>query len=177
MYFDFDTEEQAADEDLGFMHLKVWEEGASSMQGTYTVPEGFQGAFVARVYNNYEKFTDTEPVTIPDEFLSGAAAEPPAEPSAEPSAAMPAETEEKSENREEEQWNTELDAAGTKEGSGRENSAASAQEREEGTARRNKLLSLVIVSIGALLFIALAVLLVINAVVVSRRRKRRRRRR
>ncbi len=69
MYYDVDTQTLAADEDKGFMHLNVWQNGAESMQGTYIVPEGYEGPFVARVYNNYEKFTDTEPVTIPAEYL------------------------------------------------------------------------------------------------------------
>ena len=69
MYYDLDTQELALDEEKGFMHLNVWENGATSMQGTYQVPEGYRGPFVARVYNNYEKFTDTAPVTIPAEFL------------------------------------------------------------------------------------------------------------
>lgn len=69
LYYDLNTQTLAEDEDNGFMKMSVWENGAESMQGTYTVPDGYNGAFVARVYNNYEKFTDTEPITIPAEFL------------------------------------------------------------------------------------------------------------
>ena len=69
MYYDLDTQTLAEDEEKGFMHLNVWSSGKDSMQGTYIVPEGYSGPFVARVYNNYEKFTDTDPVTIPAEFI------------------------------------------------------------------------------------------------------------
>ncbi|MBO4901281.1 MAG: N-acetylmuramoyl-L-alanine amidase [Lachnospiraceae bacterium] len=69
MYYDIDTQESAADEEKGFMHLNVWESGADSVQGAYTVPQGYRGRFVVRVYNNYEKFTDTLPFEIPAEML------------------------------------------------------------------------------------------------------------
>ncbi len=69
MYFDLDTQDLAADEENGFMHLNVWDAGASSMQGTFKVPDGYRGPFVARVYNNYEKFTDSAPVSIPADML------------------------------------------------------------------------------------------------------------
>lgn len=69
MYYGLDTESLAADEENGFMHLNVWDDG-DSMQGSYQVPEGYAGNFVARVYNAYELFTDSEPVKIPDEFLT-----------------------------------------------------------------------------------------------------------
>ncbi len=65
MYYDLNTQELAADEEHAFMHMNVWKNGETSMKGTYTVPEGYQGAFVARVYNNYEKYTDTPPITVP----------------------------------------------------------------------------------------------------------------
>ncbi|MBR6452370.1 MAG: N-acetylmuramoyl-L-alanine amidase [Lachnospiraceae bacterium] len=69
MYYDLDTQPLALDEEKGFQHLKVWESGKDSMQGTFQVPEGYTGPFVARVYNNYEKFTDSVPVSIPAEYL------------------------------------------------------------------------------------------------------------
>lgn len=69
MYFGLDTKDLALDEDEGFMDLQVWDKGADSMQGTYAVPDGYEGGFVARVYNNYELFTDTAPVFIPDSML------------------------------------------------------------------------------------------------------------
>ena len=69
MYYGFDTTELAADEDNGFLNLELWDEGVSSMQGTCIVPEGYNGSFTARAYNNYEKYTDTEPVEIPQEML------------------------------------------------------------------------------------------------------------
>lgn len=69
MYFDLDTESLARDEENGFMHLNVWKDGETSMQGSYKVPEGYNGSFVARVYNAYELFTDSSPVKIPEEFI------------------------------------------------------------------------------------------------------------
>ncbi len=69
LYYDLNTQTLAEDEDNGFLTMNFWQSGSESMQGTYTVPDGYNGAFVARVYNNYEKFTDTPPITIPAEFL------------------------------------------------------------------------------------------------------------
>ncbi len=167
MYYDLDTAELAADEDLGFLHLKVWEEGASSMQGTYTVPENFRGPFVARVYNNYEKFTDTEPVDIPEYLYSGEKTETASETAPE--------TAEKTANRDEEQWNTEFSEGSDPEAvSARENSSAFTADKDDRRASANNLLFLIIVSAAALLFTVLVVLLSINAVVISKRRRRRR---
>lgn len=69
MYFDIDTEELAVDEVEGFQHLNVWENGASSMQGSYKVPKDYKGGFVARVYNYNNLFTDSEPIMIPNELI------------------------------------------------------------------------------------------------------------
>ncbi len=69
MYYDLNTEDLALDEDAGFRDLKVWDKNAETVKGTYLVPDGYSGEFVARVYNNYELFTDTDPLGIPEEFL------------------------------------------------------------------------------------------------------------
>lgn len=69
MYYDLDTEALAGDEENGFMHLSVWKDGESSMSGSYKVPDGYRGKFVARVYNAYELFTDSVPVAIPRELI------------------------------------------------------------------------------------------------------------
>jgi len=80
MYYDLDTKELAEDEELGFMHLKLWDRGETSMKGEFEVPEGYRGPFVARVYNNYERYTDTEPFFIPEEMYPKEASENEAEP-------------------------------------------------------------------------------------------------
>lgn len=69
MYYDLDTEVLAGDEENGFMHLSVWKDGETSMSGSYRVPDGYKGKFVARVYNAYELFMDSLPVSIPEELM------------------------------------------------------------------------------------------------------------
>lgn len=69
MYYDLDTEELASDLEKGFMHLNTWKNGEDHMQGTFKVPDGYNGSFVARAYNNYELFTDSAPESIPVEML------------------------------------------------------------------------------------------------------------
>ena len=70
MYYDLDTAELAADLDLGFQHLQPWTGQEAYMRGTFQIPEGYRGGFVARVYNNYEQFTDTEVTLVPRPFLN-----------------------------------------------------------------------------------------------------------
>lgn len=69
MYFDLDTESSTLNPDNCFMHLNVWANDATSMQGSFKVPAGYFGKFVARVYNNYELYTDSSPVIIPEELI------------------------------------------------------------------------------------------------------------
>lgn len=69
MYYDIDTEDLASDEVNGFMHLNVWEDGKDLMQGSFKVPEGYEGGFVARVYNINNLFADSDVVMIPEEFI------------------------------------------------------------------------------------------------------------
>lgn len=64
MYFGAETETNAADADNSFMNLQLWENGESSMTGTFQVPADFDGNLVIRVYNNYELYTDSTPVAV-----------------------------------------------------------------------------------------------------------------
>jgi hypothetical protein len=47
-----------------YADLILWEEGKSKVTGTYSVPTGYRGPITARVYNNYELYTDSEPQEI-----------------------------------------------------------------------------------------------------------------
>ena len=51
--------EETAPEDYG--DLMLWEEGKSVITGTYSVPTGYRGKITARVYNNYELYSDSAP--------------------------------------------------------------------------------------------------------------------
>lgn len=64
MYYGIATEQEAADASTSFMKLQLWDSGQKNMSGTYTVPDGYEGALVVRVYNNYELYTDGEPVKL-----------------------------------------------------------------------------------------------------------------
>ncbi|MCR5420187.1 MAG: N-acetylmuramoyl-L-alanine amidase [Lachnospiraceae bacterium] len=47
-----------------FADLMLWEEGKSSMRGTFPVPTGYRGKIKARVYNNYELYSDSAAIEI-----------------------------------------------------------------------------------------------------------------
>lgn len=49
--------EDALPEDYG--DLILWEDGKSSMRGTYSLPTGYRGKITARVYNTYELYTNS----------------------------------------------------------------------------------------------------------------------
>ena len=56
-----------ADEDADpsdFADLILWEEGSPKVTGTYSVPTGYRGPITARVYNNYELYTDSTPQEV-----------------------------------------------------------------------------------------------------------------
>jgi hypothetical protein len=42
-----------------YADLILWEDGKSSMRGTYDIPPGYKGKICARVYNAYELYTDS----------------------------------------------------------------------------------------------------------------------
>lgn len=42
-----------------YADLMLWEEGKSSMSGTYSLPTGYRGKITARVYNTYELYTNS----------------------------------------------------------------------------------------------------------------------
>lgn len=64
MYYGIATEKEAANADTAFMNLQLWDSGRGSMSGIYTIPDGYEGALVARLYNNYDLYTDSEPVKL-----------------------------------------------------------------------------------------------------------------
>ncbi|MFT3985057.1 MAG: N-acetylmuramoyl-L-alanine amidase [Lachnospiraceae bacterium] len=64
MYYSIATEQEAADADTAFMELRLWDSGQKHMSGTYTVPDGYEGALIVRIYNNYELYTDSELVSL-----------------------------------------------------------------------------------------------------------------
>ncbi|HOO28995.1 MAG TPA: N-acetylmuramoyl-L-alanine amidase, partial [Lachnospiraceae bacterium] len=76
MYFGAATEQEAEDEDSAFMDLDLWDSGESSMSGTYTVPAGYEGSLIIRVYNNYELYADSEPAVLPSETTESVQTEP-----------------------------------------------------------------------------------------------------
>ncbi|MBQ7588457.1 MAG: N-acetylmuramoyl-L-alanine amidase [Lachnospiraceae bacterium] len=54
-----DPEDEDADPS-DYADLILWEEGCNKVTGTYSVPTGYRGPITARVYNNYELYTDSE---------------------------------------------------------------------------------------------------------------------
>ena len=49
--------EDALPED--YADLMLWEDGKSSMRGTFSLPTGYRGKITARVYNTYELYTNS----------------------------------------------------------------------------------------------------------------------
>ncbi len=64
MYYGIATEQEVTDPQTSFMELRLWEGEKKSLTATYTVPDGYEGALVFRAYNNYELYTDSEPVEL-----------------------------------------------------------------------------------------------------------------
>lgn len=69
MYYGFETGKIT--EETVFDNLILWDNDKGVQTGEYDVGKGFEGDITARVYNNYELFTDSEKMTIaakePDE--------------------------------------------------------------------------------------------------------------
>lgn len=59
MYYGIALGEPDETEPSDYADLILWEEGSRKMRGTYDVPTGYKGKITARVYNNYELYTDS----------------------------------------------------------------------------------------------------------------------
>jgi N-acetylmuramoyl-L-alanine amidase len=64
MYYGIALGDPEETEPSDYADLILWEEGKSKVTGTYSVPTGYRGPITARVYNNYELYTDSEPQEI-----------------------------------------------------------------------------------------------------------------
>ncbi len=47
-----------------FDELLLWEDGETTMKGTFSVPSSFKGYVVGRVYNSYELYSESEPIAV-----------------------------------------------------------------------------------------------------------------
>lgn len=57
--YGIDLDTNMADPDNSFLELSIWPEGKNSVSGTFMVSPGYEGSIAARVYNTYEKYTDS----------------------------------------------------------------------------------------------------------------------
>jgi len=178
MYYGIATEQEAADANTSFMELQLWDSGNKSMSGTYTVPDGYEGALVVRVYNNYELYTDGEPVKLPLEMEDDQSeAEKPASESgesasnAEQADAVEANDDaEKAEDRDQEAVSAQETASAQNE----ERVSGDEVITKTGSSRSKALVGLIAAAAVAVLALAAALAVTISANGRRRRRKHRR---
>ena len=75
MYYGIALGEPEEIEPSDYGDLILWDEGTNRVTGTYSVPTGYRGKITARVYNNYELYSDSVPQEIDFASLLEARAE------------------------------------------------------------------------------------------------------
>lgn len=180
MYYGIATQQETQDPQTAFMELQLWKGEKKSMAATYIVPDGYEGALVVRAYNNYELYTDSEPVKL---SLDMAVNQPTEEESVqEPSSlaggtspsqdAVSAPVIEQAEGTEQ-AGDTEQPEQ-TEPIQNKENASDALIETKTGDSRRKALFGLILAAAAAVLAPAVAITITISVNSRKRRKKRHR---